>query len=380
MSKFSAGNTHNTGGFDSAAKKAEEDYLLEATDCAQGETYIGYIAGVIDLGKQKISDYTELLEAPTSPKYAKQEENLLKSFDKMLAENNAQGSNQLDGEALKSQGYLAAFTALAEAGVDITTGAHVVHEEYFDKGKSLGEHAVFHNPQRDAPCFTVAVDFPGIMVDRGQFYGKKEGGPKLPYRMYWGGEFYNQVTKKKYVDNYISYKNSPQGKQQIFAFGPNSVVTKMGAAASILDTNGFITKERVVELIGTSMYFTVKVSRSDSGWFNERIGAPVKLPKGTEVSEPDEDKLFYISLNPTGKGATPNEDWAISNLRATVVNSIMASTDYEGSELQADMLRLGKDKGQGDNSSTPAAAPQVKTPVVDKTDLPKEVDQGSLGF
>lgn len=394
-SKFKAGNKFSGGGgFDKEAMKAMQDYLIKEVDCEVGETLQGYAVGIAETGTQPEDDFTEYLNSEGDKDYEDQSKNLAEALEAHVAAyNEANSEDQIDEAEVFDKGIIGAFQFLSEKGIDITTGAHALVEGFYDskQEKYLQDQEVYHNPNKDADSFALVVDFPDYMVDKGQFFGDKKAGDKKPLRLVYGGTEWSKADKKMYIGKLMRYKNKPQGAAKEWGYAKTNPIHKMAAAAGLLSDNGLFSRDRVLELIGENMSFTVTINRSNTGYYNEKITAPAKVAKGMpdcrlipgteDLREGFEDSLFYISFNPEKDGGSPNDDTALTEMRSELRNTIMRAQEYKGSELEADLIRLGLDKSGGDSApakadNVPASKPQVKPEVQPEPESQDEDEEG----
>lgn len=176
------------------------------------------------------------------------------------------------------------------------------------------------------PCQEVGfyVDFPSVIVDKGQFFG--ESNP-APYRVLLGGVFKGEPAQKTKVQGYPNDKN-------VWVFGDKNRATKLAKAAKLKDLKDGFAQERLLELIGTAMQFNVEVFVNDAGFLQEKITNPSPLMAGIPIPEMDEDLLFYVGLN------EDNDEKYVRVLTKPVKEYIKSALDFEGSKLQKQLEAL----------------------------------------
>lgn len=186
-------------------------------------------------------------------------------------------------------------------------------------------------PQKPVQQIAVTVDFPTVLVDKGQFFA--ESNP-LPLRLLLNGEFMlggerivgkgYSITEKKYDDG-------------TWAFAKNNMIHRLAEACELLDDNGYFTKNRIGELLGKVAQFQFRVymkpSKKDKSktYFTEEIKLVGVVPEGIPVPEVPDGILYGVNMTREN-----NED-AIKQLRVSVRNTIKKALNYEGSVLQTEL-------------------------------------------
>lgn len=218
-------------------------------------------------------------------------------------------------------------------------------------------------PQKAVQQVAIAVDFPQILVDKGQFFGKSH---KLPLRLLLNGEFIlnNErvvgkpfsIVEKKYDDG-------------VWAFAKNNGLHKLADAADILDERGYFTKERIGELLGKVALFKMRVymkpSKKDSSksFFTEEIALSGPIPEGVSVPEYDESILHGVNLY------GDNDEEAVKQLRLCVKNTIANANNFEGSDIQKVFAKLN-----GNTSATSSPKPAASN-VAPKQEVEQEEEE-----
>lgn len=212
-------------------------------------------------------------------------------------------------------------------------------QTYFKDGKDKNGKTIRLKcwPQRPRDQIALTVDFPQIIVDKGQFFG--DSNP-APLRMLLNGEFSNEqkvnVVGKPFT---IQHKKQDDGK---WAFAKNSTLHKLAAACDILDSDGYFTMERIGELLGKSAQFVIrcymKPSKRDTSktFFTEEIALAGIIPEGLPVPELDSKYLYGINMH------RPNDPDAVKQLRASIVNTIKLATDFDKSVVKQELVAQGK--------------------------------------
>lgn len=217
----------------------------------------------------------------------------------------------------------------------------------------------------------VMVDFPQVLVDKGQFFGNSN---PLPLRLPLNGEFTLAGQKVKVVGkpyNIKEMKHDIGGGKSVWAFAKNNGIHKLADAVGILDANGLFTKNRIGELLGKVAQFQFQVymkpGKSGGSFFTETIKLVGMVPEGVAIPEVPQDILHGVSLY-----ATDNDPEAVKQLRKSVKDTIKRANNYAGSPLSV-MLEDG----------TPQAAPtpqeKEKAPGIAPTPA-SEIDDDDVPF
>lgn len=205
-------------------------------------------------------------------------------------------------------------------------------------------------PQKAVQQVAIAVDFPQILVDKGQFFGKSN---KLPLRMLLNGEF--SINKERIVGKPFSIveKKYDDG---VWAFAKNNGLHKLADAVEILDERGYFTKDRIGELLGKVALFKMRVwmkpaKTGDKKFFTEEISLSGPIPEGVNVPEYDESILHGVNLY------GENDEESVKQLRLCVKNTIKGANNYEGSDIQKLLVKL--ESGTVTSAPQKPAAPNV---------------------
>jgi hypothetical protein len=179
----------------------------------------------------------------------------------------------------------------------------------------------------------VSVDFPQILVDKGQFFGNSK---PLPLRLLYNGEFTTPGDKTKIVGrpfNLRDTKHDLGNNKSVWAFAKNNGLHKFAAAAELLDENGLFNKERVGELIGKVVQFQVRVwmkpaKTGDKKFFTEEISLVGIVPEGVAIPEVPEGLLHMVNLH------GENDAEAVKQMRVAIKNTMKRALNYDTSSLK----------------------------------------------
>lgn len=214
----------------------------------------------------------------------------------------------------------------------------------------------FCYPQKPVQQIAIAVDFPQILVDKGQFFGKSN---PQPLRLLLNGEFSlpdgtrvvgrpYSIVEKKYDDG-------------TWAFAKNNGIHKLADACGLLDNKGYFTKTRIGELLGKVAQFQMQVYMKESkgkAYFTEVIKLSGMIPEGISVPSFDESILHGINL------VGDNDPDCVKQLRMCVKNTIKRANNYATSDLKAVLEAI-----ENGNQQKDTVAPKQEAPIVDEDDL-----------
>jgi hypothetical protein len=226
-------------------------------------------------------------------------------------------------------------------------------------------------PVKPTQCVAVAVDFPDIMLDKGQFFDNPDAEHK-PLRMWLGNQFYTQgagqvVASPTTLKVTNLNKGGEKGKE-IWSLPTTNLFYKMAVASKIIEPGQAFDPSRIDEVLGQSYQFQAQIymRKAPDGkeYMTEKIKFVGSLGRGQAVPE-NSTEPFLVQFNRI------NSEEAIKQLRSHVVNTIKQSTTYEGSAIQKQLEKSKtpvKALETAPSASTlvpapkPAAKP-VKTPA-----------------
>lgn len=269
--------------------KALEEYVVETADLEEPATIVGYISSIIDLGTQKIPDAEYPFLGDT------EEENKEKEKD---------------------------------SNVYFKDGLHP------DTKVPCRLKCV---PQKDQQCIALSVDFPDILLDKGQFFGNSN---EKPLRLWLGGQFYTKehgvILGRLYPLKISNLDKTRQEKK--WSLPQNSTLYKMALAAKIIKNGDCFLPKYVDLLLGESFQFSAQIyfKKGNDGkkYYTENlkfVGALAKGQKKLEkITEP-----FIVQFN---KENHPEEH--LKQIRAHILNTMKMATNWEGSAIQKQILSL----------------------------------------
>ena len=301
-------------------------YVVDTVGCQQPETLNGVVVGIIDLGNQKLPDAEYDVDS---------------------------GDEDLSVEELESK-YAS----------DIAEGK-ISKFDYVKDWSTRPPKEVIKKfvPQRDRQCISYVVDFPDIMLDKGQFFGG-DSEPK-PLRMYFGGQYYHQGLKKMVVQNLLPLKVSNIAKNpsesKVWSLSTKSQLHKMAVAAKLINTGEAFLPDNIDQLLGKTLQFQVQIGFNEKGdkkYYFEKmkfLGAIQRKDKPFEDVE-----TFLIQME------GDNDPEALKNLRKHIINTQMMATNFEGSALQKQLEEI-RPHSLGEQGSPSVVKTEPKKAVKEET-------------
>lgn len=295
--------------------KAMNEFVVETAQLQEGETLIGIVAGIVDLGTQKQPD-SEMPYAGTE-------------------------QDEADEIAKNSNTYF-------KDGYDYAAKKNVRMKCW---------------PNKPVQCVALAIDFPDIIIDKGQFFGESK---PLPLRIWMGGQFYTQ-EHGMVIGRPIPLKvNKKLGD---WSFDVKHQLYKMAVDSKLVKTGQPFAPKRIDELLGKAFQFKAQVfmkpGKDGKEYYTEYIKYVGGLGRGQ--SSPDyELEPFMIQFN------AKNSEEKMKELRWHVINTIKQASNYPGSELEAQLDEIAESKGSSSDVKPKEEKPKaVITPSKSIASKPK---------
>jgi len=309
---YSVGQTESTNkptvDFDALNK-----YVVETSGLQQRETLTGYIAGIVDLGTQELEDAEQVF-----------------------------------------LGDAAAEAKLIEEKPDT-----YFKDGFDDKGKPARLKCW---PQKPQQCVTLAIDFPEIMLNKGQFFGDDKGEEK-PLRLWLGGQFYLKdagMVVGRPIPLRVSNIAEKGAAKAVWSLAPNHTLYKMALGAKLIKPGEVFLPKNIDGLLGVSLQFEAQVFFKESKgkqYFTEYVKYVSGLGRGQSAKELATTP-FMIQVN------QKNSPEALKELRNHVVNTIKRAENYAGSLIEKELgeARPARQEESEKADDTPAANPVPKSP------------------
>lgn len=290
-------NTESTVDWD-----AYNQYIVETCALETRETMVGYISAIVDLGMQEQEDAM------------------------------VEWTGTEDQEIAECEKYENTYFEDVEV--------------WDDKVKKKVVKRFKRWPQPPMQHVAMAVDFPQIMLNKGQFFGD-ESSEELPLRMWLGGEFVVKNSEGKFEKIISRPFSLRQDKKTGDAWGlaANSIMYKMALISGLISKGEAFPAERIDELLGKAFSFEVEISFKkvgDKKYMNEYIKYSGGVPRGTPVPELFKDPILIMM-------DADNDLDELRELRASVKRTIQRANDYAGSAIEAQFKQI---EASASNSST----------------------------
>lgn len=206
-------------------------------------------------------------------------------------------------------------------------------------------------PQKPVQCVAVAIDFPDIMIDKGQFFGNSD--PK-PLRLWLGGQFYNTTLGKMVVARPTPLKvNKKLGD---WGFDQKHLFYKMAVADKMIKPGEVFAPKDIDKLLGKAFQFTAQVffkeGKDGKSYYTEYINFVGALGRGQATPE-IKTKPLLIQMN------KPNDEQAVKEVRAHVLNTCSLASNWTGSVLQkqVEAIRYKNEDKDEDRDAKPQQKP-----------------------
>ena len=298
---------------------AMNQYIVETCNLQEPETLIGVVAGIVDLGKQEQPD----------------------------AEYPFVGSAEDEAAAVaeKPDTYF-------KDGIDQTTKKKVRLKCW---------------PVKPVQCVAVAIDFPDILLDKGQFFGDADSEAK-PLRMWLGDSFWmdgigSVVARPTPLKETNLEKD--RSKSAKWSLSQLHLFYKMAVASKLIQPGEVFKATRIDELIGKAFQFQTQIymreGKDGKQYMTEKIKFVGGLGRGQTAPEnPNETFMVQFFHN--------NTEAALKNLRVHVINTIKRAENYNGSAIQHQLGEATQAKQEPKQEDKPE--PVRTPPPVAKTAKP----------
>lgn len=225
-------------------------------------------------------------------------------------------------------------------------------------------------PQKDQQAVAISIDFPDIIIDKGQFFG--ESNPK-PLRLWMGNQFYLPSAGKMIVGRPTSLKVTnldKTRKTKKWSFAQNHIFYKMAVAAKLIKAGECFLPNDIDKLLGESFQFAAQVYFKESKgkeYYTEYVNFVGALGRGQKVPELVTEP-FLIEFN--GKNKVEH----LKEIRSHVLNTMQMAKNWEGSPIQSQLEALYNSSGSDDSSqdNTPPQK-EEKKPVKAAKKAPEPV-------
>ena len=216
-------------------------------------------------------------------------------------------------------------------------------------------------PQKPIQAVALAVDFPEIQLDYGQFFGDDSGETK-PLRVWVGGQFFMDGKGMTVARPVYLKENKKLGD---WSFDQKSLPYQIAVASKIIKAGEVFKAGRIGALLGKTVNWNVQIFNKENkgkSYFTEFIKFASGLTRSQ--AEPQYDgKLHATMFN------RDNDADSLKELRNHVRNTMSLAANYEGSKIQAQIEAMQRSKQE--SSSSGEDEKEEEKPVVKKEIKPK---------
>lgn len=211
-------------------------------------------------------------------------------------------------------------------------------------------------PQKAVQCVAVAVDFPEIILDKGEFFGASK---PLPLRLWLGGQFYIPEV------GMVIGRPSPlkvNKKLGDWSLDQKHLFYKMAVADKQIKPGQVYKPQQIDQLLGKAFQFDAQVffkEHKGKEYFTEYVKFVSGLGRGQSAPELLTEPMM-IQFN------KENDEAAVKELRAHVVNTIKRASNYEGSAIQKQIESIRGVQQKTDTPETKVVQDQDSTYIVEK--------------
>lgn len=293
-------------------------YLVEAAGLEDRETLVGVVSMIVDLGTQKQPDAEYEFEGTEED-----ERNVVAEYPETYFKD---GINQQTKKPVRLKCF----------------------------------------PQKPVQAVAVAIDFPEIQVDKGQFFGDSK---PLPLRLWLGGQFYHPSEKKMVIAQPTFLKvNKKLGG---WSFDQKHLFYKMAVAAKLIKPGEVFVPQDIDKLLGQAFQFEAQVffkaGKDGKKYYTEYIKFVSGLGRGQKAPEcPVIPAVIQMTVK--------NDEQAVKEVRSHVLNTCRLASNWQGSALQkqVDELRSSREE------SAESEPKSVNKPT--EKSLPDDFDDDSIPF
>lgn len=323
-------NTYGTTTSAGAEKKTDinwselNNYVIETAQLQERETLVGYISAIVDLGIQNQDD--------------------------------AEYVSDVDPDE-------------EDTYIDEHPGT------YFKDGL---------DPEKKTPCrlkcvpmkpqqsIGIAIDFPDIMIDKGQFFG--ESNPK-PLRLWMGNQFYLQSAGAMVIGRPTPLRVTnldKTRKTKKWSFAQNHVCYKMAVAAKLIKAGECFLPNDIDKLLGQAFQFTAQVynkeGKGGASYYTEYVNFVGALGRGQTAPELVTEPIL-IQFN------EKNKPEHLKELRSHVINTMKMAKNWEGSIIQKQLEGIKNASGSDNEAEDESTHPQEEKKPSKAKETPKKASK-----
>jgi hypothetical protein len=187
-------------------------------------------------------------------------------------------------------------------------------------------------PQKPVQCVAVAIDFPDIVVDKGQFFG--ESNPQ-PLRLWLGGQFYTEntgtVVARPTPLKEVNLEKD-RSKKGVWSFSPLHLFYKMAKDAKLIKPGEAFKPQDIDQLLGKAFQFEAQVhfkEHKGKEYYTEYVKYVGALGRGQ--SAPESENLFMVQFD------DENDPEALKQVRSHVINTMKKALNLDTSIVRKEL-------------------------------------------
>ena len=305
-------NTNSQSGGDNSTPdvdyKALDKYVVKTCRLLNPETLTGYVSGIVDLGVQKQEDAAVPFDG------TKEEE-----------------------EAIKAEKPDTYFGTV---------------RQWNAQQRKMTDTYCKRWPSKPLQCVAIAVDFPEIKLNKGQFFGDEEA-KELPLRIWLGGKFWNKYAGEKGLMMMGQMQSLRWTKENDkWTLNPKNILRRLQVESGMISPDAPFDANRMSEIIGKNFLWKVRIFINDKGYYTEKCSLGGPLGRG-QKELPVESETLDVGF----------EDFVLDDMVRKMIpshvkNQMRMAENYTTSPISAVL-----DGHQKNANDTPAASEDIEEDV-----------------
>ena len=190
-------------------------------------------------------------------------------------------------------------------------------------------------PQKPVAQVAIAIDFPQVVVDKGQFFDNPN---PLPLRLILNGETSlhfltnrDEDKGKKVLMKGFSLSETKDKVTGKWGVDKRNTLYKLADAVGIVGEDGVFKAKDVDKLLGKVAQFEFRIymkpGKEGKSYYREEIKLVGMVPEGVPLPEFDESILHMIQFT------SDNSEEDLKQLRQSVINTMVRASNFAGSKL-----------------------------------------------
>lgn len=227
--------------------KALDQYVVDTCKLQNPETLIGYISGIVDLGTQKQED----------------------------------AAVPFEGDAAEEESIKAEKPDTYFENVKI----------WNQQQKRMVETYCKRWPSKPLQSVAIAVDFPEIKLNKGQFFGDDDA-KELPLRIWLGGKFWNKYAGERGLMMMGQLQSLRWTKENDkWTLSPKNLLRRLQVETGMITPEDPFDANRMSELIGKCLQWKVRIYMNDKGYYTEKCSLAGPLGRSQQPLDVESETL-----------------------------------------------------------------------------------------